>query len=109
MISSDSLRLQLIHLYGHTYTDLEAANDLFVNVSFEVLRPYFLAHFRDLRPNENATPLDPAAVMRDPRFENLAEYRRMVLQRNALPAYARATQDVTRLLRAIEREMEQLE
>lgn len=44
-------------------------------VVLEVLRTYYLTHFRRLRFNVSATPVDYEAVVHDPEFRNLLDYR----------------------------------
>lgn len=108
VISSDSLQLRLIHLYDQSYSAVEDANELFANVSFDVLRPYFLTHFRDLRFNESATPMELRAVVRDPYFENITDYRHGVLASSTIPVYEAALADAYGVIRAIDREIERL-
>ena len=57
IVEREPLRLQIIAVYENTYGILRRQNDFNVDVVFDVLRPYYLAHFRDLRFGVNATPL----------------------------------------------------
>jgi|SRR5688572_24265391 len=109
LISSDSLRLQLIEVFERRHRQLERADNLLLDVSLAVLRPYFLAHFSNIVFNESATPLAYSQVSRDPYFRNIAEYRLTVLRRSTTPAYQNAGKAITRLLRSIDEEIERMD
>lgn len=109
LISSDSLRGALAELYERTYADLAAAEQTDQNAIFEVMRPYYLRAFRDLKFRESATPLDPQAVLRDPYFQNLVEYRLAVLRANQLTTTAAAIPEVAATLRLVNAELARLQ
>lgn len=109
LVSSDSLRADLADLYERTFTDLAEAEATDRNAIFEVLRPYFLQSFRDIRFRESATPLQPEVVMRDPYFLNLVEYRLTVLRANQLSATTRAITKVQATLGRIGAELQRLQ
>jgi hypothetical protein len=102
IVSSDSLRGALADLYERTYAELSVSEATDRNALFEVVRPYFLRCFRDLRFRESATPISSAAVMADPYFLNLVEYRLAVLRGNQLPATATAIDQVRYTIRLID-------
>lgn len=103
LIGSDSLRAALADLYERTYADLEQEEAIDRNAIFDVLRPYYLRSFRDLRFRESATPIDPAAVMADPYYRNLVEYRLAVLRANPLAGTAQAIAQVKQTIALIDR------
>ena len=71
----------------------------------DLLRPYFLVHFRDLIFNENATPLDYDAVSADGEFLNLVDYRLQGVKQNHIPNLERATSEIGALIDSIEVEL----
>lgn len=108
LIGNDSLRLQLVDVFERRHRQLERADDLLLDVSLAVLRPYFLTHFQDIVFNESATPLDFPNVSRDPYFRNIAEYRLTVLRRSTIPAYDNAARASRTLLTLLDEEISRL-
>ncbi len=103
LVSDDSLRYQISYAYETGRTSLAWANQFNDATTLGILRPYYLAHFRNLRFGQNATPLDYGAVLRDPYFENILYYREDTLGRSILPMYADAVRDDSALLARIDR------
>jgi hypothetical protein len=102
VVADDVLRIKIIHLYENVLAEIRLANEINYNVNFEVLRPYYLANFREVRPSGSATPLDYDAVMSDPYFANLLVYRLDVIRRSLLPRYEDAVQKAATLLVLLE-------
>src|SRR5207237_9973733 len=75
LISSESLRLRLVRVYDQVLTDYQASQEDDRNVVFEIVRPYYLKSFHDIRFRETATPIDYNAIVRDPYFRNVLDYR----------------------------------
>ncbi|MFN2601496.1 MAG: hypothetical protein ABR582_01935 [Gemmatimonadaceae bacterium] len=105
LVSDDSLRTELIKLYDNVYADLEQSESDDRNVTFEVVRPYFLKAFRNIRFRESATPLNYAAVVDDPYFLNVVDYRLTSLRVNTLGPVRTAIASVERLVAQIDREL----
>lgn len=100
LISDNALRLQITNVYDRHYRRVTWRNELETNVAVDALRPYYLEHFRDLRFRESATPLDYGALVRDPLFRNLIDYRLSAL-RNTLIVYETALNEVRNLTAAL--------
>lgn len=105
LVSDDALRSQIAAVYEGAYPSAADAMDSERIVILELLRPYFLIHFRDLNFNTSATPLDYATIARDTEFLNLADYRRQLLKQNSLPLLEGAIADIQDLLSALQREL----
>ena len=73
LISDDGLRSQLARVYEQTYPNAESSIEFERSVVLDLLRPYFLVHFRDLIFSQSATPLDYDAVSADGEFLNLVD------------------------------------
>ena len=82
---------------GSTATEREIVRDY--------LRPYFLSHFRDLRFNQSATPLDYQAILRDTEFLNRVDYRLQAVKQNHIQAFTRAISEIDALIDAISVEL----
>ena len=80
---------------------MEVERDVVLNV----LRPYFLIHFRDLSFGESATPLDYDAISTDVEFLNLAQYRLEAVEQGQIPWLESGTSEVRDLLEAIAEEL----
>jgi len=102
VVADDSLRIEITHYYENVLPGIALANDINYNVNFEVIRPYFLSHFRGVRPGASATPLDYAALARDLYFDNLLVYRLEVLRTSLMPRYQTAVGEGSRLLELLE-------
>ena len=76
------------------------------NVILDLLRPYYLAHFRNLRFNASAEPLDYAALLADTEFHNLLDYRLQVLLQNHIPGLEKLIPEIERVLLEIEAELD---
>lgn len=74
-------------------------------VILDLLRPYFLLHFRDLRFNESATPLDYGFVASDQHFLNLADYRLQNIRQNNRPLLEESIPQLRVLKEEIDREL----
>lgn len=88
-----------------SYKEAQDALDDERGVILDLLRPYFLVHFRDLRFNRSATPLDYGFISHDPEFLNLADYRLQNHKQNSHPALQRAIPRIRALRAAIGNEL----
>lgn len=105
LIRDLELRSEITRLYATTYAAYDLALIGQRNVILEALRPYFLRHFKDLRFNESATPLDYDALLEDVLFHNLLDYRLQVLRKNDIQSFENALDGATRLMGSIDREL----
>jgi len=100
LISDDGLRSHIARVYEQTYPNAERAIASERAVVLDLLRPYFLVHFRDLRFNESATPLDYDEVSKDAEFLNLVDYRLQLVRQNHIPLLQHATSEMRDLIEA---------
>jgi uncharacterized protein DUF6090 len=108
LISSDTLRLQIVDLYDQMYAEVEAGQDAERNLMFEVVRPYFLHAFRNIRFRESAVPLNYSQVAHDPYFQNVLDYRLASLRANALSTGDEAIGAVVNTVTLLDQEIERL-
>ena len=59
--------------YEQTYPSAEGSIELERSIVLDLLRPYFLVRFRDLRFGQRPTPLNYDAVSTDTQFLNLVD------------------------------------
>ena len=109
LITNDALRLQIIEVYENTYAAIRRQEEMNSGVMFDVLRPYYLAHFSGLRFGENATPIDFETLRRDQQFLSILEYRADFIQRALIEWYLQALGDIESLLLAVEAELATVE
>jgi len=109
LISSDSLRLQIVDLYDQMYAEVEAGQDAERNLMFEVVRPYYLHAFCNIRFRESAVPLNYMQVSHDPYFRNLLDYRLASLRANAMSSGDEAISAVVKTVTLLNGEIERLE
>lgn len=102
LIADDSLRLRIVQVYDQRYQDLQTSEGDDRNVIFEVVRPYFLKNFRNVRFGESATPIDYAGIAHDSYFVNVLTYRMASLQANVVGPTQLAMTDLTELTRMLD-------
>ncbi len=105
LVSDDQLRSRIVSVYELSYPRAAAALDIERNVILDLLRPYFLVHFKDLEFSASATPLDYSFVSRDPEFRNLADYRLQILKQNCLPSLQETVPKLRALRAAIDEDL----
>lgn len=105
LVSDDALRSHIARVYEQSYSAAQDAKDMERSTILNLLRPYFLVHFRDLQFGITATPIDYRAVSRDPQFINLAAYRLQLARQNHLPQIRQAMSDIRALKDAIAQDL----
>lgn len=105
LIKDDALRSHIARVYEGSYDKARGARDAEASIVLGLLRPYFLGHFKDLRFNSSATPLDYEFISNDPEFLNLADYRLQNLAQNGIPLLREAIPEVRALKAAVDREL----
>lgn len=105
LIRDDALRSHIAEVYEWSYARARGAQDGERSSVLDLLRPYFLLHFKDLRFNRSATPLDYEFISNDPEFLNLADYRLQNVTQNSLPLVQEAILDIRALKAAIDEEL----
>lgn len=105
VISDAELRSAIAHFYEQTIPLAEASVAVEQNVILELLRPYYLAHFRNLRFNTSAEPIDYGALLADIEFHNLLDYRRQVLLQNHIPTFEKLIPEMEAVLLIIAAEL----
>ncbi len=101
LISDDALRSQVARVYEQTYARVQRTIELERDINLDLLRPYFLVHFSNLRPNLRSTPLDYDAVSSDTQFLNLVDYRLNAVTQAHIPFLETATSEIRDLIQAI--------
>ena len=101
IVSDHTLRNQISVVFEKTYWLIENSIDLSRETVLDLLRPYYLRNFSDIRFSQNAAPLDYEATMADVHFLNLLEYRLQQIQAVHNPMCEFAPKDMDSLLSAI--------
>lgn len=105
LISDRTLRSEIAMMYELTYPDTQRAIRYEESTVLDILRPYFLLHFRDLTFDKSATPIDYDFVANDTKFLNLANYRLQLVRQNQIPTFERAAAEMEKLIQALELEL----
>lgn len=105
LVSNEALRLQIIGVYEDIYSTLQRQNEWSVNVVFEILRPYYLTHFRDLKFAQSASPLNYDALAKDQYYRNILTYRADFVRRAMIDPFTAAIAEIESLLRALDQEV----
>lgn len=106
LVSDPALRSALARLYEQSLPLAEQSLGVDRNVALELLRPYYLRHFRDLRFNVSAEPLDDAALREDTYFRNLLDYRLQVLLQNHINTFEGLVPEIEGVLTLLDAELE---
>lgn len=104
-ISNLELRQRLTRVFDHFYEQVLIQRDIETGVTLNVMRPYYLSHFRELRFLESATPIDFGAVVADPYYRNIVDYRLEVLRSNQLKTYPEVIGEIGEALRLLDEEL----
>jgi hypothetical protein len=102
LVANDGLRLRVVKLYEDIYVNLDGGQADDRTVVFDLVRPYYLTHFRGIRFGDSATPLSHSAVIHDPYFRNLVEYRLTSLRVNPIANLQAALTEITELVAALD-------
>ena len=105
LISDNGLASQIARVYEQTYPSLEGSAGTEREITRGYLRPYFLAHFRNLIFDQSATPLDYQAILGDTEFLNLVDYRLQAVKQNHIQVFTRAVSEIGALIDAISVEL----
>ena len=105
LISNDDLRSHIVQVYERSYRKAEGAVEAELRVILDVMRPYFLSQFKDLRFNASATPVDYDGLLEDIKFLNITDYRLQIVRQALIPRAEAAATDIRRLIAAIDREL----
>jgi hypothetical protein len=105
LISNGELRARIARVYEETYERMRRSIRYEESFILDLLRPYFLANFRDLRFNKSATPLDYEAISKSEEFINLIDYRLQLTRQNQLPEFERAIGQIDALIAALDEEL----
>ena len=102
LVSGADLRSRIAQGYEETYPKIRRSIEYEARLVLDILRPYFLVHFRDLRFNESATPLDYDALLDSTEFFNLMDYRLQVTRQNHLRVFESSLGEIDALISALE-------
>ena len=101
LISDGALRTQIAQVYEETYPGLRLSISYEARLILDLMRPYFLVHFRDLVFNESATPLDYEALTNSTEFLNLIDYRLQLTRQNQLRVFEESLLEIDALIDAL--------
>lgn len=107
LVGDPALRTAITDVYEVQYHLLEDIANIEENVLWEVLRPYYMTHFRDLRFGQSATPLDYQQVVNDPYYPNIIQYKLAGIQGNWAPTFASAMARTHALVTLLETELKE--
>jgi len=104
-VSNRELRIGIARIFDHYYEQLLFEHDLDIKINTDLMRPYFLQHFRDLKVWESATPLRYEVTINDPYFQNMVDYRLTILSLNQINSYASAITEIRKVLLLLDQEL----
>lgn len=104
-ISNPELRSQIVKVYDHYYERLFAEYGVDQATTLELMRPYYLANFKDLAFSRSATPMDYAAVINDPWYRNVVDYRLKIFQTNQLDSHPKVIAEIRTALAMLDEEL----
>lgn len=105
LISNGPLRSQVAQVYEDTYPRIRRSISWEASLVLDLMRPYFLVHFRDLRFNESATPVDYETIAKSTEFVNLIDYRLQLTRQNHLRVFGQAIDEIDALIAALDAEL----
>jgi len=106
LVRSNALRSQIVDVFDNAYSKAEKyTNDIQVKIILDKYWPYFMENFHGIVQWETATPQDYDALLADPYFLNILDYRIVQIRRGQLEAYQEAQVAASQLIRAINEEL----
>jgi hypothetical protein len=105
LISSDSLRMQMISLYEDEFPGLEVASNFNRIFAQEKVTPYLMTNFRQVESRE-WVPYDYERIKSEGYLANLCRNRLSSLRDFVLPNYEDTTVTIREVLVAIEQELD---
>ncbi len=105
LVSEPALRTAITDVYEVQYRRLEVIAAIEEKVHWEVVRPYYMIHFRNLRGGQNATPMDYQQVANDPEYQNIVQYKLLAVQGSWAPTFASAIAELGALVAMLEAEL----
>ena len=103
-ISNRELRLRIAEIYDYHYEQVAGGHDIELSVNIDLMRPYFLQHFRNLEFWKSATPIDYDTLINDVWFQNMVDYRLAALRGNQLDSYALTITAIRKVLELLDGE-----
>jgi len=103
LIKDDSIRQLIVKVYDTHLKYIIGINTVENNVIFDVLRPYYLENFSNIRFLKNADPKDLNYMYRDDYYYNLLDYRITVIRSNILGSHPNIIADIENLQSLIEK------
>lgn len=105
-LTNQELRGRIAYVFDHHYLLVEEWRGLEKDMTINVLRPYYLRHFRDLQFLENATPIDYDFIVNDEYYLNIIRYRIASIGTNPLSSYPLAIADMRSAVSMIDSELD---
>jgi hypothetical protein len=105
LIADGELRSRIAQIHEETYPRLRLSIQSEATLILDLMRPYFLIHFRDLRFNVSATPLNYAALVQSTEFLNLIDYRLQLTRQNQISVFEQSLAEIDELIAALEAEL----
>jgi hypothetical protein len=102
IIDNEDIRLQIVQLFELNYKGL---SDIFSGAEpsiNEVIRPYYLSNFHDIKFIEAATPNNLDKVWNDTYFQNIVDFRIIAITSNQVMAYEKALPKINEIIRDID-------
>ncbi|MDX1557146.1 MAG: DUF6090 family protein [Xanthomonadales bacterium] len=104
-VTNRELRALIARVFDHHYLLIEEWRQLEKETTYDILRPYYLQYFKDLRFHKNATPLDYEFIVNDAYFRNMIHYRISSLEFNPMDSYPEAIRDMRTAIARIDEEI----
>ena len=106
-VSNDTLRPTIARMFNQSYELMLMNNDIDMAINLDLLRPYYLQNFRELQIGKSATPINYDALIADPSYRNIVDYRLFVLRSNRITSYTRIVEEMRELLALLDDELGQ--
>lgn len=106
MITDSQLRHTIVSLYEEDYRHLDYIIEVEREIILDILRPHFLAHFRDLRFGLSATPVDYESLIENELFRNALDYRIEALRQADIPRFREIGAKIESVIEIIDLELD---
>jgi len=104
-ITNNGLRSAIAHLFTVSYATMLINNDVDMKITLDTFRPYYLRNFREIQFNLSATPIDFEAIIGDPFYRNIVDYRLTVMRANRIRSYTKIVDEMHAVLDLLDAEL----
>ncbi|MFC4721241.1 DUF6090 family protein [Geojedonia litorea] len=105
LIKDENIREKVVVLFEDNYAEIMGLENFELHVN-ELIRPYYLRHFKNIEFSVSAHPINYDQIWKDSYYKNIVNYRYITLEKNHIAFFNRTIKDIDLLISDIEKYLE---